>query len=59
VSDAEEASKYEVWVGYRYVLLTDSGKPEGLKVIDLGAGYASAAETLCGRVIAALKARRC
>ena len=28
----------------------------GLKVIDLGAGHASASETLCGRVIAAMKA---
>src|SRR5262249_5948552 len=27
----------------------------GLKVIDLGAGHASASETLCGRIIGALK----
>jgi hypothetical protein len=27
----------------------------GLKVIDLGAGHSSSGETLCGRVIAALK----
>jgi hypothetical protein len=31
-------------------------KGEGLKVVDLGAGHASSAETLCGRIISALKA---
>ena len=30
-------------------------EPDGLKVIDLGAGHSSSGETLCGRVIAALK----
>ncbi|MFQ5849842.1 MAG: DUF499 domain-containing protein, partial [Candidatus Binatia bacterium] len=55
VSDAEEAAKDEVWGGYRYVVLTDSREPDGLKVIDLGAGHSSGAETLCGRVITALK----
>jgi hypothetical protein len=55
VSDAEEAAKDEVWGGYRYVVLTDTREPDGLKVIDLGAGHSSGAETLCGRVIAALK----
>jgi len=44
-----------VWAGYRFVTLADSQEPDGLKVIDLGAGHASGAETLCGRVIAALK----
>ena len=28
---------------------------DGLKVIDLGAGHSSTNETLCGRIIAALK----
>lgn len=55
VKDAEEAAKDEVWSGYRYVILSDTKGPNGLKVIDLGAGHASASETLCGRVIAALK----
>ncbi len=45
-----------MWGGYRYVVLADSSDPSGLKVIDLGAGHASASETLCGRVIAAMKA---
>jgi hypothetical protein len=57
VADGEEAAKDEVWGGYRYVLLADSADPRGLKVIDLGAGHSSSGETLCGRVIAALKSQ--
>jgi hypothetical protein len=56
VADAEEDAKDEVWGGYRFVVLADSTDPSGLKVIDLGAGHSSSTETLCGRVIAALKA---
>jgi hypothetical protein len=67
LATAEEEAQDEVWAVYRYVVIADS-KPvvegqepdgdeqgDGLKVIDLGAGHASARETLCGRVIAALK----
>lgn len=57
VSDAEESAKDEVWAGYRFVVLSDSGEPDGLKVIDLGAGHASANESLCGRIITALKSQ--
>ncbi|MGH7407236.1 MAG: DUF499 domain-containing protein, partial [Candidatus Methylomirabilales bacterium] len=68
VSDAEEAAKDEVWGGYRFVVLADSLRTagderqpgqegDGLKTIDLGAGHASGAETLCGRVITALKSQ--
>ena len=45
-----------MWAGYRFVVLADSTDSSGLKVIDLGAGHSSASETLCGRIIAALKA---
>ena len=55
VSDAEEAAKDEVWGGYRYAVVFDRREPDGLKVIDLGAGHSSGGETLCGRVLAALK----
>ena len=55
VKDMEEASKDEVWAGYRFVALSDSQEQCGLKIIDLGAGHASASETLCGRIIGALK----
>jgi len=56
VREAEEAAKDEVWGGYRFVALADSKARNGLKVMDLGAGHASASETLCSRIIGALKA---
>lgn len=56
VAEAEGDAKDEVWAGYRFVVLADSTGSSGLKVIDLGAGHSSASETLCGRIIAALKA---
>lgn len=56
VKDAEGAAKDEVWGGYRFAVVSDSQEVDGLKVIDLGAGHSSSGETLCGRVIGALKA---
>ena len=53
--EAGEAAQDEVWAGYRFVALSDSRNQEGLKVIDLGAGHASASETLGGRIIGALR----
>ena len=58
VREAEEAAGDEVWASYRFVALAD-GEAEaahGLRIIDLGAGHASASETLCGRIVGALKA---
>jgi hypothetical protein len=55
VKDAEEAAKDEVWGGYRFAVVADRQEADGLKVIDLGAGHSSSGETLCGRVISALK----
>lgn len=55
VKDAEEAARDEVWGGYRYAVIADLHEPDGLKPIDLGAGHSSSGETLCGRVISALK----
>jgi hypothetical protein len=55
VKDAEGAAKEEVWGDYRFAILADGQEADGLKVIDLGAGHSSSGETLCGRVIAALK----
>lgn len=57
VTDAEEAAKDEVWGGYRFAVIADTKEPDGLKVIDLGAGHSSSGETLCGRVITALKSQ--
>ena len=56
IRDAEEAAKDEVWAGYRFVALADTQKEHGLNIIDLGSGHSSASETLCGRIIGALKA---
>lgn len=55
VKDAEEAAKDEIWGDYRFAIVADGQGADGLKVIDLGAGHSSSGETLCGRVIAALK----
>ncbi len=55
VAAAEDAAKDEVWGGYRFAVIADNQEADGLKTIDLGAGHSSSGETLCGRVIAALK----
>ncbi len=55
VITAEGDAKDEVWAGYRYAIIADNKEPDGLKVIDLGAGHSSAGESLCGRIIQALK----
>jgi hypothetical protein len=57
VKDADEAAKDEVWGDYRFAVVADGQEPDGLKVIDLGAGHSSSGETLCGRVIGALKSQ--
>jgi hypothetical protein len=56
VAGAEAAARDEVWAGYRFAVLWDRQEPDGLKVIDLGAGHSSSGESLSGRVITALKA---
>ena len=56
VRDAGTAARDEVWGGYRFVALADTrAAGNGLRVIDLGAGHGSASETLCGRIVGALK----
>ena len=55
VRDAEDAAIDEVWAEYRYVLVADRREADGLRVIDLGAGHATASETLTGRLVAALR----
>jgi Protein of unknown function (DUF499) len=57
VQEAQGEAQDEVWASYRYIVLADNQESDGLKVIDLGAGHASASETLCGRVISALKSQ--
>ena len=55
--EAADVARDEVWGDYRFALIFDSKEPTGLQVIDLGAGHSSAAETLCSRVVAALKSQ--
>ena len=55
VREAREAAKDEVWASYRYVALANTQERNGLKIIDLGAGHASASQTLSGRIVGALK----
>ena len=52
---AADAAREEVWGDYRWVVIADGSEPDGLKSIDLGAGHSSSSESLCGRVISALK----
>jgi hypothetical protein len=53
--EAATAIREEIWASYRYVALRDAAEPDGLKVIDLGAGHASAGESLVGRILQALR----
>lgn len=55
VKDAEDSAKDEVWGDFRFAVVADGQEADGLKVIDLGAGHSSSGETLCGRVLGALK----
>jgi hypothetical protein len=55
VREAEEAARDEVWGSYRYAFLLDNKGEDGMRLLDLGAGHASAAESLTGRVVTALK----
>ncbi len=57
VSEAEAEARDEVWASYRFLVLADGQEPDGLRVIDLGAGHASSGETLCSRVLATLKSQ--
>jgi hypothetical protein len=55
VKESEDVAKDEVWGDYRFAVVADGQETDGLKVIDLGAGHSSSGETLCGRVVSALK----
>lgn len=55
VKEAEEDARDEVWASYRFVVFKDGSQPDGLQVLDLGAGHASSSESLTGRVVTALR----
>ena len=54
IRNAEEEAVEEVKASYRFVALGDSHAANGLKTIDLGAGYSRGGPTLSERVVAAL-----
>ena len=56
IRSAEEEAVEEVKASYRFVALADFQAENGLKTIDLGAGYSRGGPTLSERVIAALNA---
>jgi len=56
VKEAREDLLDEVDASYRYVVIADRREKDGLHAIDLGAGHISSGESLCGRVIASLRA---
>jgi hypothetical protein len=55
VRDAQASAREEVWGDYRYAVLADTREPDGLRVVDLGAGHSSSGDTLCGRILALLR----
>ena len=55
VREAGDSAREQIWGDYRFVVIADGAEPDGLKGIDLGAGHSSSSESLCGRVISALK----
>jgi Protein of unknown function (DUF499) len=57
VREAETEARGEVWAEYRFVILADPAAPGGLQVLDLGPGHPHGSETLCGRIITALKSQ--
>ncbi len=54
ITSAEDDARNEVWGSYRYVVVSE--KAEAGVPIDMGAGHASAKDSLCARVLTALKA---
>lgn len=55
IHQAEAEAREKVWAMYRILVLYDKKAEDKVKVIDLGLGHASRGDTLCGRVIEALK----
>jgi len=56
VKTAEDDAREEVWASYQFVLLHDRAEKDGLHLIPLGAGHASAGDSLVSRVLAAMRA---
>ncbi len=52
---AKEEAGEEVWGSYRFIVLADPKASDGIKPLDLGAGHSSGANSLCDRILAALR----
>jgi len=57
ISYVNEIVEDEIWGSYRYTIIYDAKEPNSLRIIDLGAGHSSSSETLCCRIIIALKSQ--
>lgn len=57
VRDIREEVIDEIWSGYRYLVLADSQEIDGLRVIDLGEGHSSEAQSLSNKIVTALRSR--
>lgn len=55
VRDAEDLVREEVWAAYRFIAIYEPNDKKLLHTIDLGAGHASAGQTLTARIVSALK----
>ncbi|MCL6552359.1 MAG: hypothetical protein K6W08_04455 [Firmicutes bacterium] len=55
VREALDDARDEVWATYTVVAVADSREPDGVKMVDLGVGHASSGQSLCARILAALK----
>lgn len=57
VKESADEARAEIWAEYRFVILADGAAADGIALLDLGPGHRSANESLCGRIIATLKAQ--
>lgn len=57
VQSARDDARDEVWGAYRFAIISDAQEADGLRPIDLGAGHSSNNESLCDRIVGALKSQ--
>ncbi len=57
VRDIKEDAMDEIWSGYRFLVIADTGESDGLRVIDLGEGHSSEAKSVSDKIVTALRSR--
>ncbi|MBK8915085.1 MAG: ATP-binding protein [Phycisphaerales bacterium] len=55
LTEATGGAVDEVWASYRFVFVADPAAEDGLKMVDLSAGHASAGQSLTERIVFALR----